>query len=39
MKSIFEILNIIRPAKTMNYKKVSPLNPNARGIPIPILSS
>ncbi|MBE0303299.1 NADH-quinone oxidoreductase subunit B family protein [Leptospira interrogans] len=39
MKSIFEILNIFRSAKTMNYKKVSPLNPNARGIPIPVLSS
>lgn len=39
MKIIFEILNIIRPAKTMDYKKVSPLNQNARGIPIPMLSS
>ncbi|EMG00696.1 4Fe-4S dicluster domain protein [Leptospira borgpetersenii str. Noumea 25] len=39
MKIIFEIMNIIRPAKTMNYKKVLPFNPNARGIPIPVLSS
>ncbi len=37
MKIIFEILNILRPAKTMNYKKVSPINSNARGIPVPVL--
>nr|PJZ93461.1 hydrogenase-4 subunit G [Leptospira ellisii] len=39
MKIIYEILNILRPAKTMNYRKISFVNPNARGIPVPVLAS
>ncbi|XDD50193.1 4Fe-4S dicluster domain-containing protein [Leptospira sp. WS92.C1] len=39
MKIIYEILNILRRAKTMNYEKVSPINVNSRGIPIPTLTS
>ncbi|MBM9499531.1 4Fe-4S dicluster domain-containing protein [Leptospira sp. 201903071] len=39
MKAIYEVLNIFRRAKTMDYKKVSPINLNARGIPVPVLKS
>ncbi|TGK18872.1 4Fe-4S dicluster domain-containing protein [Leptospira fluminis] len=35
MKFFYEVLNIFRPAKNMDFKKVQPTNPNARGIPVP----
>ncbi|TGL65889.1 hydrogenase-4 subunit G [Leptospira sarikeiensis] len=35
MKQIHEILNIFRPAKNLNFDKMSATNPNARGIPVP----
>lgn len=35
MKQIQEIINIFRPAKNLNFEKMGPTNPNARGIPVP----
>ncbi|EQA37983.1 NADH ubiquinone oxidoreductase, 20 Kd subunit [Leptospira inadai serovar Lyme str. 10] len=35
MKLLYEVLNIFKPAKNMDFKKVLPTNPNARGIPVP----